>query len=108
MGGSRQARRSRRANARRRFESKTNFFAPIPKATPPAQSGTPLHSRRSTIVLQTNITRGHGKLAAIHSHPSAPHPASERHDNPTPRTTQLLSATYAVTTYGTDSPVLTN
>jgi len=47
------------------IESKTNFFAPIPKGDTAHAVCTPLHSGRSTIVLQTNITRGDGKLAAI-------------------------------------------
>jgi uncharacterized protein (TIGR00369 family) len=47
------------------IESKTNFFAPIPKGDTARAMCTPLHSGRRTIVLQTNITRGDGKLAAI-------------------------------------------
>jgi uncharacterized protein (TIGR00369 family) len=47
------------------IESKTNFFAPIPKGDTARAVCMPLHSGRSTIVLQTNITRGDGKLAAI-------------------------------------------
>ena len=47
------------------IESKTNFFAPIPKGDTACAVCTPLHSGRTTIVLQTNITRGDGKLAAI-------------------------------------------
>jgi 1,4-dihydroxy-2-naphthoyl-CoA hydrolase len=47
------------------IESKTNFFAPIPKGDTARAVCTPLHSGRTTIVLQTNITRGDGKLAAI-------------------------------------------
>ena len=47
------------------IESKTNFFAPIRKGDTARAVCTPLHSGRSTIVLQTNITRGDGKLAAI-------------------------------------------
>jgi uncharacterized protein (TIGR00369 family) len=47
------------------IESKTNFFAPIPKGDTAHAVCTPLHSGRTTIVLQTNITRGDGKLAAI-------------------------------------------
>ena len=40
------------------IESKTNFFAPIPKGDTARAVCTPLHSGRTTIVLQTNITRG--------------------------------------------------
>jgi uncharacterized protein (TIGR00369 family) len=47
------------------IESKTNFFAPIPKGDTARAVCMPLHTGRSTIVLQTNITRGDGKLAAI-------------------------------------------
>jgi 1,4-dihydroxy-2-naphthoyl-CoA hydrolase len=47
------------------IESKTNFLAPIPKGDTARAVCTPLHSGRTTIVLQTNITRGDGKLAAI-------------------------------------------
>jgi uncharacterized protein (TIGR00369 family) len=47
------------------IESKTNFFASIPKGDTARAVCTPLHSGRSTIVLQTNITRSDGKLAAI-------------------------------------------
>ena len=47
------------------IESKTNFFAPIPKGDTARAVCTPLHSGRTTIVLQTDITRGDGKLAAI-------------------------------------------
>jgi 1,4-dihydroxy-2-naphthoyl-CoA hydrolase len=47
------------------IESKTNFFAPIPKDDTARAVCTPLHSGRTTIVLQTNISRGDGKLAAI-------------------------------------------
>jgi len=46
------------------IESKTNFFAPIPMHDTARAVCTPLHSGRSTIVLQTSITRGDGKLAA--------------------------------------------
>jgi uncharacterized protein (TIGR00369 family) len=47
------------------IESKTNFFAPVPKGDTAHAVCTPLHSGRSTIVPQTNISRGDGKLAAI-------------------------------------------
>jgi 1,4-dihydroxy-2-naphthoyl-CoA hydrolase len=39
------------------IESKTNFFAPIPKGDTARAVTTPLHIGRSTIVMQTNITR---------------------------------------------------
>ena len=47
------------------IESKTNFFAPLPKGDSARATCVPLHSGRTTIVLQTNITRGDGRLAAI-------------------------------------------
>jgi uncharacterized protein (TIGR00369 family) len=47
------------------IESKTNFFAPIPKGDIAHAVCTPLHTGRTTIVLQTNITRGDGRLAAM-------------------------------------------
>jgi len=47
------------------IESKTNFFAPIPKGDTARAVCTPLHRGRTTIVLQTNISRSDGKLAAI-------------------------------------------
>jgi 1,4-dihydroxy-2-naphthoyl-CoA hydrolase len=46
-------------------ESKTNFFAPIPKGDLARAVCTPLHVGRTTIVLQTNISRSDGKLAAL-------------------------------------------
>src|ERR1700688_3154453 len=47
------------------IESKTNFFAPIPKGDAARAVCVPLHSGRTTIVLQTHITRSDSKLAAI-------------------------------------------
>jgi uncharacterized protein (TIGR00369 family) len=47
------------------IESKTNFFASIPKGETARAVCVPLHTGRTTIVLQTNITRSTGKLAAI-------------------------------------------
>lgn len=47
------------------IESKTNFFAPIPKGDTARAVCTPLHRGRTTIVLQTNISRSDGRLAAI-------------------------------------------
>jgi len=47
------------------IESKTNFFAPIRKGDTARAVCLPLHNGRTTIVLQTNITRSDGKLAAI-------------------------------------------
>jgi 1,4-dihydroxy-2-naphthoyl-CoA hydrolase len=47
------------------IESKTNFFAPLPKGDTAHAVCTPLHTGRTTIVLQTNITRNDGRLAAM-------------------------------------------
>jgi uncharacterized protein (TIGR00369 family) len=47
------------------IESKTNFFAAVPKGDTAHAVCIPLHRGRTTIVLETRITRGDGKLAAI-------------------------------------------
>jgi 1,4-dihydroxy-2-naphthoyl-CoA hydrolase len=47
------------------IESKTNFFAGIPIGDIAHAECVPLHVGRSTIVLQTRITRTDGKLAAV-------------------------------------------
>jgi 1,4-dihydroxy-2-naphthoyl-CoA hydrolase len=47
------------------IESKTNFFAGISVGDTAHAECTPLHRGRSTMVWQTRITRGDGKLAAI-------------------------------------------
>ena len=47
------------------IESKTNFLAPIPMGDTVHAVCTPLHSGRTTIVLQTQITRSDGRLAAL-------------------------------------------
>jgi len=47
------------------IESKTNFFAAIPLGDTARAECTPLHRGRTTMVWQTRITRGDGKLAAI-------------------------------------------
>ena len=47
------------------IESKTNFFAAVPKGDTARAICVPLHRGRTTIVLETRITRGDGKLAAI-------------------------------------------
>jgi 1,4-dihydroxy-2-naphthoyl-CoA hydrolase len=47
------------------IESKTNFFAGIPIGDVAHAECVPLHVGRSTIVLQTRITRRDGKLAAV-------------------------------------------
>ena len=47
------------------IESKTNFFASIPVGDIARAECVPLHRGRTTMVWQTRITRGDGKLAAI-------------------------------------------
>jgi 1,4-dihydroxy-2-naphthoyl-CoA hydrolase len=47
------------------IESKTNFFAAIPLGDTARAECTPLHKGRTTMVWQTRITRGDGKLAAL-------------------------------------------
>ena len=47
------------------IESKTNFFAAIPVGDVAKAECTPLHRGRTTMVWQTRIARGDGKLAAI-------------------------------------------
>jgi 1,4-dihydroxy-2-naphthoyl-CoA hydrolase len=47
------------------IESKTNFFAAIAIGDTARAECTPLHRGRSTMVWQTRITRGDGKLAAL-------------------------------------------
>ncbi len=47
------------------IESKTNFFAAVQKGDTVRAVCMPLHSGRTTIVLETRITRSDGKLAAI-------------------------------------------
>jgi uncharacterized protein (TIGR00369 family) len=47
------------------IESKTNFFAAIPLGDTARAECTPLHRGRTTMVWQTRITRGDGRLAAI-------------------------------------------
>ncbi|HVI63123.1 MAG TPA: PaaI family thioesterase [Bradyrhizobium sp.] len=47
------------------IESKTNFFAAVPEGDTAHAVCMPLHRGRTTIVLETRITRADGKLAAI-------------------------------------------
>ena len=47
------------------IESKTNFFAAIPQDDTARAECTPLHKGRSTMVWQTRITRGDGRLCAV-------------------------------------------
>jgi 1,4-dihydroxy-2-naphthoyl-CoA hydrolase len=47
------------------IESKTNFFAGIPVGDTARAECTPLHIGKTTMVWQTRITRGDGRLAAL-------------------------------------------
>jgi uncharacterized protein (TIGR00369 family) len=47
------------------LESKTNFFAAIPHGETARAECTPLHRGRTTMVWQTKITRGDGRLCAM-------------------------------------------
>ncbi len=47
------------------IESKTNFFAAVPIGDTAYAECTPLHRGRTTMVWQTKITRGDGKLCAL-------------------------------------------
>ena len=47
------------------IESKTNFFAAVPLGDVARAECTPLHRGRTTMVWQTRITQGDGRLAAI-------------------------------------------
>jgi uncharacterized protein (TIGR00369 family) len=47
------------------IESKTNFFAAVPIGDVAKAECTPLHRGRTTMVWQTRITRGDGKLCAL-------------------------------------------
>jgi 1,4-dihydroxy-2-naphthoyl-CoA hydrolase len=47
------------------IESKTNFMAAIPLGDTARAECTPLHRGRTTMVWQTKITRGDGRLAAL-------------------------------------------
>ena len=47
------------------IESKTNFFVGIPMGDTARAECIPLHRGRTTMVWQTKVTRGDGKLAAI-------------------------------------------
>ena len=47
------------------IESKTNFFAAIPLGDTAYAECTPLHRGRTTMVWQTRVTRGDGRLCAL-------------------------------------------
>jgi 1,4-dihydroxy-2-naphthoyl-CoA hydrolase len=47
------------------IESKTNFFAAVPLGDTAKAECVPLHRGRTTMVWQTRISRGDGRLAAV-------------------------------------------
>ena len=47
------------------IESKTNFFAPVALGDTVFAECTPLHRGRTTMVWETRITRGDGRLVAV-------------------------------------------
>lgn len=47
------------------IESKTNFFAAVPIGDVAKAECTPLHRGRTTMVWQTRVTRGDGRLCAL-------------------------------------------
>jgi 1,4-dihydroxy-2-naphthoyl-CoA hydrolase len=47
------------------IESKTNFLAAVPVGEIARASCTPIHKGRTTMVWQTKITRGDGRLAGV-------------------------------------------
>ena len=47
------------------IESKTNFFAAVPIGDVATAECTPLHRGRTTMVWQTRVVRGDGKLCAV-------------------------------------------
>ena len=57
------------------IESKTNFLRPITSGTATIVS-TPAHVGRTTIIVQTQMTRDDGKLAALTTQTQAVHPAA--------------------------------
>ena len=47
------------------IESKTNFIAAVPEGDTATGECTPVHRGRTTMVWQTRITRGDGRLCAV-------------------------------------------
>ena len=60
------------------IESKINFFASIPTGDIARAVCTPLHKGRTTMVWETRITRGDGKLAAMVTQTQMVIPADSR------------------------------
>jgi uncharacterized protein (TIGR00369 family) len=65
LGGSAATANLASGQATTTLESKTNFFASIAVGDTAFAECTPLHRGRTTMVWQTKVTRGDGKLAAV-------------------------------------------
>jgi len=65
LGGTATSANLRPGQSTTTIESKTNFFAGIPIGDTAYAECTPLHRGRSTMVWQTKITRGDGRLCAL-------------------------------------------
>ena len=65
LGGTAAMANLKEGQATTTIESKTNFFAAIPIGDVAYAECTALHRGRSTMVWQTRITRGDGRLCAI-------------------------------------------
>ena len=65
LGGTATFRNLKEGEGTSTIESKTNFFRPVAIGDTARAVTVPLHKGRSTMVWQTTITTGEGKLAAI-------------------------------------------
>ena len=65
LGGTAASANLKQGQSTTTIESKTNFFAAIPIGDVAKAECTPLHRGRTTMVWQTRITRGDGKLCAL-------------------------------------------
>ena len=65
LGGTATSANLRPGQSTTTIESKTNFFAGIPIGDTAYAECTPLHRGRPTMVWQTKITRGDGRLCAL-------------------------------------------
>jgi uncharacterized protein (TIGR00369 family) len=65
LGGTATTANLREGQSTTTIESKTNFFAAVPIGDKAIAECTPLHRGRTTMVWQTRITRGDGKLCAL-------------------------------------------
>lgn len=65
LGGTATTANLREGETTTTIESKTNFFAAIPIGDVVYAECTPLHRGRTTMVWQTRITRGDGRLCAL-------------------------------------------